>query len=112
MTMVLVTTAMGFFFGERGIHSISLFLVTLIGTALASAGSSTLNQYMERDSDSKMERTKNRPLPTGQISPLNALTFGIVLTLAGVLLLAWKVNLLTGISVLLAAFLYVLVIRR
>lgn len=109
MTMVLVTTAMGFFFGEKGIRSIPLFLFTLIGTGLASAGSSALNQYLERDSDSKMERTKNRPLPTGQVSPATALSFGIFLTISGVLLLVWKVNLLTGFLVLLAAFLYDLV---
>ena len=104
--MVLVTTAMGFFFGGKGIHSLSLFLFTLLGTALASSGANTLNQYLERDADSKMERTKDRPIPKGLISPSRALSFGILLTLGGVFLLAWKVNLLTAFLVLLAAFLY------
>ena len=107
--MVLVTTAMGFFFGGRGIHSVVLFLFTLIGTGLASSGGSVLNQYLERDADSKMDRTKNRPIPCGIIQPLSALSFGIILTLAGVILLAWLVNLLTAFLVLMAAFLYVLV---
>ncbi|MBI4397756.1 MAG: protoheme IX farnesyltransferase [Candidatus Omnitrophica bacterium] len=107
--MVLITTSMGYFFGARGIHLWTHFVLTLAGIALASSGSSALNQYLERDADAKMERTKRRALPQGLISPSHALAFGIILTLAGVFLLAWKVNLLTGFLVLLAAFLYVLV---
>ena len=109
VSMVLVTTTIGFFLGGKGFHSASALFFTLLGTALASGGSAVLNNYLERDVDCKMERTKNRALPTGQITPANALGFGIVLVLAGVTLLAWQVNLLTAFLVLLAAFLYVVV---
>ena len=109
LMMVLITTAMGFFFGERGIHSIALFILTLTGTGLAAAGASALNQYLERDEDAKMERTANRPIPAGRILPLHALGFGILLVLAGVVLLAGTVNLITAFLVLLTALLYVLV---
>lgn len=109
VSMVLVTTTIGYFLGGKGFHSASRLFFTLLGTALASGGAAVLNNYLERDVDGKMERTKNRALPTGQISPANALGFGIVLLLAGVTLLTWQVNLLTAFLVLLAAFLYVVV---
>lgn len=107
--MVLVTTAMGFFLGGLGIYSIPQFTITLIGVGLASAGASALNQYLERDADSLMTRTQNRPIPSGKINSQSALSFGVLFVLLGVGLLSWKVNLLTGFLVLLTAFLYVLV---
>jgi len=108
-TLVLVTTALGFFLGGKGIASWPLFFTTLFGAGLTCAGASALNHYLERDADSKMKRTQNRPLPRGIISPSNALSFGIILTLAGVILLSVRVNLLTAYLSLLTAFLYVLV---
>jgi protoheme IX farnesyltransferase len=56
-----------------------------------------------------MHRTKKRPLPAGLVTPSEALTFGLVLVLLGVTLLAWQVNLVTGFLSLLTVFLYVLV---
>jgi len=68
-----------------------------------------LNNYLDRDFDARMARTRKRALPAGLIEPHRALSFGVGLVLFGVLLLAVEVNLLTGFLVLLAAFLYVLV---
>src|SRR3990167_3201712 len=63
--MVVVTTAAGYLLGaERGGHVIEL-LHTMLGTALVAAGASALNQLLERDTDARMERTRNRPLPAG-----------------------------------------------
>ena len=109
VTMVLVTTTIGFLLGARGSVSGSLLALTLLGTALAAGGSSALNNYLERELDGRMNRTKGRSLPSGRMDPMNALFFGVALVLSGVLLLAWRVNLLTGFLVLLTAFLYVLV---
>lgn len=109
LSLVLVTTAMGFFFGGKGFHSGTLLFWTLLGTSLVCGGSSTLNQYLERDADGKMSRTKNRPIPKGIIAPNTAMLFGIWLILAGVFILCWQVNLLTAFLSLLTAFLYVLV---
>ncbi len=109
MIMVLVTTFLGFYLGGNGIFSYQLLLITLVGTGLSSAGASALNQYLERESDKEMERTKNRPIPSGLILPSNALIFGIIIVLIGCILLTWKVNLLTGFLGLVTAFLYVLV---
>jgi protoheme IX farnesyltransferase len=106
---VLVTTALGFFMAHSHIVSWSLLFFTLLGTFISSSGALALNNYLERDLDALMTRTRNRPLPAGEISPFEALCFGIVCVLLGVSLLVLKVNLLTGFLALLTSFLYVLV---
>jgi protoheme IX farnesyltransferase len=107
--MVLVTTAFGFVLGG-GTHSSMLLLsFTLLGVGSATGGAAVLNNYLERDFDAKMVRTRGRALPAGLIEPFRALMFGVSLVLLGVLLLVWTANLLAGFLVLLAAFLYVLV---
>jgi protoheme IX farnesyltransferase len=107
--MVLVTTAIGYFLGDKGIENFTAFILTLVGTGLAAGGSAALNNYLERDSDFHMPRTRNRVLPSGKIEPAHVLIYGIMLVLGGVSLLAWAVNLLSAFLVLLTAFLYVLV---
>jgi len=109
LSMVLVTTTIGFFLAARGIHPLPTLLVTLLGVGCATGGSAALNNYLERDVDGKMERTRHRALPAGTIQPTNALTFGISLVLIGLVALICVVNLLTAFLVLLASFLYVLV---
>ena len=109
LLMVLVTTTLGFLLGARGIDSVLRLCLTLFGVGCATGGAAMLNNYLERDLDAKMVRTRGRALPAGLVEPHRALTFGVGLVLFGVLLLAWKVNLLTGFLVLMAGFLYVLV---
>src|SRR6266404_5779895 len=109
LLMVLVTTSLGFFLGARGVDSVLHLCLTLLGVGCATGGAAMLNNYLERDLDAKMVRTRGRALPAGLIEPHRVLTLGVGLVLCGVLLLAWKVNLLTGFMVLLAGFLYVLV---
>ena len=109
VTLVLVTTALGYYLGGQGFHDLYRFTVTMIGSAMVCAGSAALNHYLERESDALMKRTQKRPIPTGIITANNAMLFGILLTLSGVLLLCVEVNLLTAFLSLLTAFLYVLV---
>ncbi len=109
VSMVLVTTATGYFLGGGPGQGILRFLLTLLGTGLAAGGAAALNNYLERDTDARMPRTRNRVLPSGRIDPSVALALGILLVLAGTALLAWLVNLLAAFLVLLTAFLYVLV---
>src|SRR5215471_12890514 len=109
LVMVLVTTTLGFLLGNPNRGSLGTLLLTLLGVAGATGGAAVLNNYLERDLDAKMARTCKRALPAGLIEPHRALTFGVGLVLAGVLLLAITVNLLAAFLVLLAAFLYVLV---
>jgi protoheme IX farnesyltransferase len=109
VSMVLVTTTLGFFLANRGIHPLGLFFATLVGIGCSTGGAAMLNNYLDRDADAKMNRTRGRALPAGLIEPSRALLGGVGLVLFGVLLLLWVVNLLTAFLVLLAAFLYVLV---
>src|SRR6185369_17062993 len=90
--MVLVTTFVGYYLGSDQSTGYARLVATLLGTALASGGTLALNQYMERDSDALMERTRRRPLPDGRILPQEALFFGAVVAAAGIFLLAFAVN--------------------
>lgn len=109
VSMVLVTTLLGYFLGGGGIDSWWRALLTLAGTALGAAGAAALNNYLERDADARMQRTRRRALPSGLLEPAAALAYGVLLVLGGVTLLVCTVNLLAGFLVLLTAFLYVLV---
>src|SRR5262249_25024648 len=83
VAMVLVTTVVGFYLGAEGAPSLQLMLHTLLGTALSAAGTLSLNQYMERDLDARMDRTRHRPLPDGRLAPLEALVLGLGLVGGG-----------------------------
>ena len=109
VSMVLVTTTLGYFLGGNGIQPLPRFLFALVGVGCATGGASILNNYLERNFDARMERTRERALPAGLIEPAEALISGVSLVLFGVFLLVWAANLLTAFLVLLAAFLYVLV---
>jgi len=109
VSMVLVTTMLGYFLGGHGIMSWWSLLLTLAGTGMGAAGAAALNNYLERDTDARMQRTRRRALPSGRLEPALALAYGVSLVLGGVTLLVCTVNLLAGFLVLLTAFLYVLV---
>jgi len=83
VSLVLLSTTVGFYLAHPiGISSFS-FVVTLIATSLVAGGSMALNQFLERDIDSKMIRTQNRPLPAGRLAPKEALWFGSLASLLG-----------------------------
>jgi heme o synthase len=95
--LVVVTTMVGFYMAVGpAFHDWALLLHTLIGTALAAAGASVLNQYVERGHDALMSRTANRPLPAGRVSPVEAMLLGVALSAGGSLYLAAFVNPLTA----------------
>ncbi len=94
--LVLWTVTVGFLLAAFGEFDSFLFAKTLAGAALSAGGAMALNQYLERDVDGKMKRTENRPLPSERIRPEKVLIFGIVLALAGLLVLTAGVNGLTG----------------
>lgn len=107
--LVLITTLTGMYFAQRGFPQVSLIFWTLLGTGLASAGSAVLNQYFDRDIDALMGRTRERPIPAGNVNPKNALFFGFVLIALSVAIMTLKVNLLALLLTLLASFFYVFV---
>jgi protoheme IX farnesyltransferase len=95
--MVVITMAFGFYLGGRGEMDWIVLLHALIGTALVAGGTSALNQYLERDIDAKMRRTKNRPLPAGRLRPIEALAFSVTISIVGITHLLIMVNWLTAL---------------
>lgn len=92
VSMVLITTYIGFYLGSLAQPDYMLLLHTLIGTGLAAAGTLALNQVIERKADAKMLRTQLRPLPDGRLQPIEALVFGSLITVAGLSYLFWAVS--------------------
>lgn len=97
VSMVLVTTLVGFYLGSSGTPDWWLLTATLIGTGLAAGGTLALNQYIERDQDALMHRTQGRPLPSGRLQPLEALWFGAALTALGLVILTVLAHPLSGL---------------
>lgn len=95
--MVLLTMMFGFYIGAEDEMNWLLLAHALFGTALVAGGTSALNQYLERELDVKMLRTKNRPLPSGRISPNAALAFGVLISISGLAHLLVFVNSLTAL---------------
>lgn len=93
--MLVLTTCVGFYLGSDGPVDWLRLLHTLAGTALAAGGTLALNQFMERDRDAMMRRTRKRPLPSGKLRPAQALGFGTAITVAGLVYLALVVNVLS-----------------
>ena len=67
--LIVMSTAIGYYFGHSGPWSVLSVLHTLIGTALMASGTAALNQWYERDADLLMNRTKFRPFPSGRVHP-------------------------------------------
>jgi protoheme IX farnesyltransferase len=82
---------------------------TLVTGTLAAGSANAINQYLDRDIDLLMSRTRKRPLPAAQVTPENAMLFGIVLGVVSVSLMAWTVNLVAAFLTLLAIAFYVVV---
>lgn len=86
--MVVFTAALGYVVASpRGSVAWPALLAALAGTALVSAGASAANMLLERHSDARMQRTRDRPLPGGRLRPRAVALFAAALTLCGLLLL-------------------------
>jgi protoheme IX farnesyltransferase len=95
--LIVLTAAAGYCLAaQTGAFNYTVFIHSMVGIALLSSGIATLNQYMERHLDARMRRTATRPLPTGRLSPVEALIFGLGLTLAAEAYMALLVNPLTA----------------
>ncbi|XP_019747553.1 protoheme IX farnesyltransferase, mitochondrial isoform X1 [Hippocampus comes] len=96
LTALVVTTAAAGYAMAPVAFDPAIFFATCLGTGLASGAANSINQYFEVPFDSNMNRTKNRPLVRGQISPLHAVAFALACGVPGVALLTYAVNPLTG----------------
>jgi protoheme IX farnesyltransferase len=107
--LLLVTTVPAMILAAGELPSLDLIAYVLIGGAFAAGGANTINCWIERDRDQVMGRTRNRPLPTGAVSPDAALVFGLLLE-AGAFALLWsRVNLLSASLAVGAMLFYVFV---
>lgn len=107
--LVLLTTLVGFYLGTRGTLDYWLMLHALLGTTLLACGAAALNQLWEREHDALMRRTADRPLPSGRLQPEAVLIFGGACSVAGLLYLAFAVNLITSLlgAATLASYVFV-----
>ncbi|HEV2450725.1 MAG TPA: heme o synthase [Streptosporangiaceae bacterium] len=118
--LLLVTTIPTMLLAARGLPSVRVLLVTLVGGALAAGSASTINCYIDRDIDAMMRRTSRRPLarpaPMAVVKPLEALIFGIVLGAVSTVLLGTLVNWLSAIladaAILFYVFVYTIGLKR
>ena len=107
--LLLVTTVPTMIVAERGLPSVWLIVWTVVGGTLAAGGANAYNMYVDRDIDRLMERTKGRPLVTGEVAPAHALIFATALEVAAFALLWSQVNLLSAVLAASACAFYVLV---
>lgn len=103
----VLTAAAGFLLASQGNVDWALFAATLAGTTLVIAAACVLNNYLDQDIDSIMERTKKRPLLTGEVSGRGAILFCVTLFTAGMAVLTLWVNLLVVIIGLIGFVTYV-----
>ena len=94
--MLVLTSAAGFYVASAGRFEWVLFANAMVGIGLLAFGVATLNQFLERDTDALMERTRRRPLPDGRLHPNEALYCGFSLACFGLAYLALAVNALTA----------------
>lgn len=107
VALLLVTTYGGLVAGGKAWPSASLTFWTLFGGALAAAGSSALNQYIDRELDKNMQRTSKRPLADGRLTAAEGLSYGLALCLVSYYVMAGFVNLLAALLSLAGIFYYV-----
>jgi protoheme IX farnesyltransferase len=81
--LILVCTAVGYFFGPPNSLHLAALIHALIGTGLMASGTAALNQWYEADSDAKMRRTRKRPIAAGRMKRSHGLAFGILLSITG-----------------------------
>jgi protoheme IX farnesyltransferase len=109
MSLLLFTTAAAMVIAAGGMPPLGIFVVTLLGGALAVGGASSINQFMDRDIDQLMARTAARPVATGEVAPAAALVFGVALIIGSFALLSATVNLLAAAFTLAGALFYIFI---
>ena len=107
--LLLVTTVPSMILAAQGLPSLWLMAATIAGGAMAAGGANALNMYVDRDIDRLMHRTRNRPLVTGVVRPVEAVVFAVALTVGSFVWLWAFVNLLSAALAAAAALFYVFV---
>ena len=109
ISLLLVITFVPMFLAGPQPPTLWLIVCTMVGGFLAAGGANALNQFVDRDIDHVMVRTRKRPLPGGRMSPKQVLWFGIGLSVLSFVQLWWTVNLLTALLALSGILFYVFI---
>ncbi len=109
LTMALLSTSVGFYVALNGGFSILVLLGVVLSTAMVAGGAMALNQCFEHESDAKMSRTQNRPIPAGRLSFGRALIFGLGISLLGFAYLVCGVNWQSALAAGFSWLIYLLV---
>lgn len=116
VAVMLLTLVVGFCLAAPGLPSLPLLLATCLGVGLAAASAAAVNHVLDQEIDIKMARTARRPLPSGRVSPVQAVLFAAGLGVAGILILVLFVNALTAwltlASLIGYAFIYTAFLKR
>ena len=114
--LLLVTTVPAMVLAARGLPSLRLLAVTLVGGSLAAGSANTINCFVDRDIDALMARTRRRPVVRHEVSPAAALRFGVLLGIAATALLGFAVNwpsaLLADAAIAFYVFVYTIGLKR
>jgi len=114
--MMLITALVGSLLASKTLAPLSLIALAMIGIGLCASSAAAINQIIDRKVDANMNRTENRPIPLGEVSPVNASIFAFVLGSFGVLILVLYVNALTAMLTLASligyAFIYTVYLKR
>jgi protoheme IX farnesyltransferase len=106
--MVMISAGVASLMASDSLRIIVL-VHSVVGIGLLAAGASVLNQFLERDLDGRMRRTARRPLPAEELSPRQALVFGVVVAFAGMLYVLLLLNVLTALLGLLTLISYLFI---
>jgi heme o synthase len=106
-SLVLLTTAVGFYLGSGPSVDYAALFRVVFGTAAAAAGAAALNQWWERKADALMHRTRMRPVPAGRMRPAEALVLGLAFSIFGIGYLAMACNALSAVLAAITITIYI-----
>ena len=114
--MMLITALVGSLLASKTLAPLSLIAFAMLGIALCASSAAAINQIIDRKTDANMNRTENRPIPQGEVSPVNASIFAFILGSLGAGILVIYVNTLTALLTLASligyAFVYTVYLKR
>ena len=114
--MMLITALVGSLLASKTLAPLSLIAFAMLGIALCASSAAAINQIIDRKTDANMNRTENRPIPQGEVTPVNASIFAFILGSLGAAILVIYVNTLTALLTLASligyAFVYTVYLKR
>jgi len=106
---MLFTAVVGMLLAVPGMPPLEPFIYGTLGIALAASSAAAVNHFIDRKADAQMTRTEKRPLPTGELTTTNVISFALVLGVSSMLILILLVNMLTAILTFVSLFGYAII---